>query len=170
MRKLFTTLFAAGLLVVGFQANAQKIGHVDVTEVMELMPEYKTAQTEIQSLSAQYQKELEEMKAELNAKAIDLEGKAPTMTKLRLEEEQKGLQDMYAKIQEFEQVRIPQELQTKQSTVIESMYAKVQKALDEIAAEKGYSYIFNSNPQAAMLLVAKGDDLTADLKAKLGLQ
>ncbi len=170
MKKLFTTLFVAGLMFAGIEANAQKIGHVDVTQVMELMPEYKAAQTEIKDLQAQYQKELEEMKAELNSKAMELEGKAATMTKLRLQEEQTTLQEMYGKIQEFEQVKIPQELNAKQSQVIEAMYAKVQKALDEIATEKGYKYIFNSNPQAAMLLVAKGDDLTNDLKAKLGLK
>ena len=43
------------LLLVPMSIFAQKFGHFDSSAIIQLMPEYTTAQTEIQQLQAQYE-------------------------------------------------------------------------------------------------------------------
>ena len=46
------------LLLVPMSIFAQKFGHFDSSAIIQLMPEYTTAQTEIQQLQAQYENDL----------------------------------------------------------------------------------------------------------------
>ena len=43
----------------------QKFGHFDSSVIVQAMPEYKTSQTELQTLSKQYEDELTRMRDEL---------------------------------------------------------------------------------------------------------
>lgn len=53
------------LLLVPMSIFAQKFGHFDSSAIIQLMPEYTTAQTEIQQLQAQYENDLKRMQDEL---------------------------------------------------------------------------------------------------------
>ena len=44
---------------------AQKFGHLNSADIIQVMPEYKTAQTELQNLEKQYSNELQMMESEL---------------------------------------------------------------------------------------------------------
>jgi outer membrane protein len=43
-------------------------------------------------------------------------------------------------------------------------------AVKDIAKEKGYTYIFDTSPGTSVLYSPDSDDITALLKAKLGIQ
>ena len=48
---------------------AQKFGHLNSADIIQVMPEYATAQTELQNLEKQYTNELQMMETELAKKS-----------------------------------------------------------------------------------------------------
>ena len=61
------------LLLVPMSIFAQKFGHFDSSAIIQLMPEYSTAQTEIQQLQTQYENDLKRMQDELQKKTEEYE-------------------------------------------------------------------------------------------------
>ena len=70
MKKIIIVALMA--LVPGF-VFAQKFGHVNTSEIIPLMSEYKSAQTELEELQKQYREELQYMDSEYAKKAEDYE-------------------------------------------------------------------------------------------------
>ena len=71
-----------------------------------------------------------------------------------------------AKYQQARQMAY-QEMQKKQNDGLGPIIKKAQKAIDEVAASKGILYVFDAS-MGKGLLVKKGEDLYAAVKAKLG--
>ena len=61
MKKILLLAF----LVLPLSVFAQKFGHFNSADIIQLMPEYKTAQTELQKLQSQYEADLKTMQEEL---------------------------------------------------------------------------------------------------------
>ena len=83
--------------ICGFTtANAQaKFGHVNTQEIIQAMPEYTKAKSEIDALQAQYEADLKSMQDELNKKAEEFE-KLPADTPDNIKQRRnQELQDMY---------------------------------------------------------------------------
>ena len=67
MKKLILCAICA---ICGFTtANAQKFGHVNSQEVIQAMPEFAKARTDIEALTKQYEADLKSMQDELQKKA-----------------------------------------------------------------------------------------------------
>ena len=58
-------------------------------------------------------------------------------------------------------------IEAKQNSLLQPVYDKVLKAIDEVAKEKGYTYVFN---REALLVVPPADDLMPLIKKKLNLK
>ena len=65
MKKLFIMM----LMLAPMAAFAQKFGHVNSQEVIQAMPEFAKARTEIEALTKQYEADLKSMQDELQKKA-----------------------------------------------------------------------------------------------------
>ena len=63
-----------------FTANAQaKFGHVNTQEIIQAMPEYEKAKTEIEALTHQYEADLKSMQDELQKKGEAFDKEQATM-------------------------------------------------------------------------------------------
>ena len=66
-------LFAAIMLLAPLTMSAQKFGHFNSAEVVQLMPEYNAAQTELQNLAKQYEDDFKRMQDEFQKKSEEFE-------------------------------------------------------------------------------------------------
>ena len=101
MKKIIVALVAVFAVALG--ANAQKFGHVDTQNIMQNLPELTKVNGELQAIAQQYENDLKAMQEELERKAQEFEKNKATMSATAQEEQQKTLQDMYAKIQQTAQ-------------------------------------------------------------------
>ena len=99
MKKLIICAICA---ICGFTtANAQaKFGHVNTQEIIQAMPEYQKAQTEIKALQDQYEADLKSMQDELTKKGEAFDKEQATLPDNIKQRRQQELQDMYQKIQQ----------------------------------------------------------------------
>ena len=64
MKKIWVLLLALGLMSTS--AYAQKFGYVDTKYILQNIPDYDQAQTQLNDLSAKWQKEIEEKYGEID--------------------------------------------------------------------------------------------------------
>lgn len=168
MKRNLFALFVAGLLSVGAFAQ-QKIGHVNLDSLLIQMPDYKTAMAQLQTEQDKYQKEITEMQTELQTRAQAMEANAANWSQLRIQNEQKALQDAYQNIQAYMQTA-QEDLQTKEVELLNPVLKKLQDTLNAYGEENGYSYILDSSrSKGVVIFVKKGDNLMKGLKTKLGI-
>jgi outer membrane protein len=167
MKKIVLMAVMAGAMVVNSQdANAQKIGYISLNEVVAGMPEAKKAD----SLLAQYQDALinnaKEKEKTLNEDIQKFINDSAKMAPAVKEVKRKQLQEKTQELSQEDQ-RIQQELQKKQEEYSQPIQKKAMDAVNAVAKEAGYTYVF---PKEALVVYPPADDLLPLVKKKLGLK
>ena len=165
--KLF--LFAV-FLPGSFIMNAQevKFGHIDSRELLMSMPESDSAQVKIQTLSEDYQQQLEEMNVELNKKYDDYLQKRNTFTELIRQTKEADIQEMQQRISNFEQMA-QQDLQSQQQRLMQPILEKANNAVKSVAEENGFIYIFDIGSGNPVYWSDQSVDILPLVKTKLGI-
>jgi outer membrane protein len=165
-----SVLMIALFLGFGLMAQAQqKIGHVNSDELLQMMPETKQAQKELEAYGQQLEKDLTDMEDELNTKFESFRANEKMMTTLARETKTQELQELQRRIQEYSQ-RAQQDLQQKQVELLTPVIEKATKAVEDVAEENGFDYILDSSQSKAVIIYAGGgEDIMPLVKAKLGL-
>ena len=150
-------------------ANAQgKFGHVNTQEIMQAMPEYQKALTDIDALQKQYEADLKSMQDEIQKKGEAFDKEQATLPDNIKQRRQQELQDMYTKIQQSYQDN-QQALQKAGSEKMQAVSAKVLDAIKAVGQEGGYIYIMENN-SLPYISTTLSTDVTAAVKTKLGLK
>ena len=171
MRNLLKTIVILSLFCLPLMINAQKViklGHIDSNELLKSMPGRDSAQAELQKHGKQLQTTLEGMRTELESKYQAYQADAPNMSDLIKQSKQKELQDMQARIEEF-QTNAQKDLQEKEKKLLSPIIDKAKKAIEEVAKENKYTYIFDSGV-GVLLYSDSSDDILLLVKKKLGLK
>ena len=167
MKKL---LFCAICAICGFTtANAQKFGHVNTQEIIQAMPEYNKAKTEIDALQKQYEADLKSMQDELNKKAEAFDKEQATLPENIKTRRQTELQEMYQKIQQSYQDN-QQALQKASSEKMQAITQKVLDAIKTVGQDGGFVLINEINAGIPYISSTLSTDVTAQVKTKLGLK
>ena len=168
MKKLIICAICA---FCGLTASAQtpKFGHVNSQEIIQAMPEYTTARTEIEKLAQQYDADLKQMQEELQKKAEAFEKEEATLPENIKTRRNQELNDLYQRIIQTGQDN-EQALQKAQQEKMQAITTKVLDAIKAIGQEGGYVYIMEMGAGIPYISTTLSSDLTAQVKAKLGLK
>ena len=148
---------------------AQKFGHVNSQEIMQAMPEFAKARTEIDELTKQYEADLKSMQEEFQKKYEEFE-KLPDNTPDAIKQRrQQELQDMSQKIQQTYQDN-QQALQKEQSNRLQAIHTKILDAIKSVGQAGGYVYIMDVTSGIPYISTTLSTDVTKEVKAKLGLK
>lgn len=166
--KHLKTLLLATVLCFGATSltNAQgKSAHINFQEVIVAMPEYKAAQAEIDKAGATYKAQYDESVKELQTKGAQYQNESASQTEEENAKRVQEIEGMRQSIAQFQQ-QVQQKIQKQEAALIKPIREKAQAAIEKVAAALGYEYVFDS----LSLVVAKGKDITAEVKAELGIQ
>jgi outer membrane protein len=151
--------FFATALLISFGLHAQttqKIGYADVEYIFSQMPESKTIEAELQSLQNQLKKQIDTKLAEFQKKVAEYQqfgANVPESVRQNTERELRQMQENIEKLQQDAQM----DMQRKQSQLMEPVYTKVGKAIEEVAKENGFSLILN-NQISGLDVILYGDE------------
>lgn len=164
-KKLIAILFLMAPLAI----FAQKFGHLNSADIMPMMPEYKTAQAEIQNLEKQYSNELQMMESELAKKSEAYDKEKATLPANIQQRREQELQELYGRMQQYYQ-QSQQELAQASQEKMGAITEKIMKAIKEVGVSGGYLYIFDVASGIPYISETLSTDVTAAVKAKLGIQ
>ena len=168
MKIKFLTIITC-LLISSFAFTQQKFGHINVEQILTIMPEAVTAELALQQEVTELQAQLQTMQEELQSKFKDYELNQNTMSEAVRKDKETNLQNLQQRILTFEQTA-QQSLTTKQNQLLEPVLQKLQDAINKVAAEKGYAYIFNVTDMTSTIIFSDDSfDITDEVKTKLKL-
>jgi outer membrane protein len=142
--RTFVFLLAMGFC--SFLSHAQtasiKIGYADVDYIFSQMPESKQIDTELKSLQNQLRNQIETKASEFQKKYQDYNQNLNNMldaVRVNTERELQQLQQNLQKLQEDAQTTI----QNKNTQLMEPVYKKMGKAIEDTAKENGFHMILS---------------------------
>ena len=171
MKKIIAVAFGVFLSLSNF-CNAQaplKFGHINSNELFSIMPELKAADSSLAKFKATLDSQYKTMGAEYQAKISDYKAKESSMADPIKEAKQKEITDLEDRIQSFQE-SAQTSLQKKQEELNAPIIKRAQDAINAVAKEKGYSYIFDSIQGGTLLYAQDSDDILPLVKAKLGIK
>ena len=160
----------AAILALPLSVMAQtKFGHMNSQEVITAMPEYTKAQTDLDAMAKQYQEEMQRTQEEFNKKYQEFLAQADSLPRNIAERRQKELQDMDQRQQQFQQ-EVYQSMQKAQQDALTPIYQKLETAIQTVGKAEGVIYIFDIARTPVAYIGAESVDLTAKVKAQLGIK
>ena len=167
MKKLIICAICA---LCGFTtANAQqKFRHVNSQEIIQAMPEFSKARTEIEALTKQYEADLKSMYEELQKKGDAYEKEQATLPANIKERREKELAEMQQKIQQNYQDN-QQALAQAQQEKMNAITTKVLDAIKAVGQAGNYIYIMDMGSGVPYISTTLSTDVTAEVKKKLGI-
>ena len=170
MKKTLIAIVAC-LFAFGGTAMAQKnikLGHTNSNELMQIMPGRDSAQTILQAEVTELEQTLKSMQSEAEQRYNDYVANQSGWTELIRQTKQREIQDMGARIQEFQE-NAQKQLQQREQDLLKPIIDRAKKAIEDVAREGGYTYILDSGT-ASVLYSQDSDDIMPQVKKKLGLK
>ncbi|MCC6385065.1 MAG: OmpH family outer membrane protein [Bacteroidia bacterium] len=167
MKKIILSVI---IIVLGYSVQAQniKLGHINSTQLLSLMPETKVADSTLQKFGAQLENQIKTMSAEYESKINDYKKDEANMAEPIKQLRVKEITDLEDRIQDFQQ-SAQQSVQKKKEELYSPIIKKADEAIKSVAKENGFTYIFDSSV-GALLFANDSDDILAKVKSKLGLK
>ncbi|HKK78765.1 MAG TPA: OmpH family outer membrane protein [Phaeodactylibacter sp.] len=155
------------LMGIATAVQAQKFGYVNSSAILAELPEVKQAESNLEALQGQLQKKGESMVKALQDDFMELQKQvqAGTLAPKQQSEREKKLQEEEQKIAKFEQ-DMRKQIQEKRDELLSPIYEKVNQAIQDVAKENGYQFIFD---QGVLLYAEDSQDVSELVKAKLSV-
>lgn len=163
--KNFRILLIATALFFGattLMTAQSKIAHINKQELVKAMPEYKTAQAEIEKMGKTYETTIQESIKELENKLKQYDAEASSQTQEENTRRMQEVEGMKQSLGQFQQ-QAQRDLQEKELNLLKPIVEKADTAIQTVAKEQGFQYVLDS----AMLIMAEGKDLMTDVRAYL---
>ncbi len=150
-----------------FAQKNVKLGHINSTELMQIMPGRDSAQAKLQTEVEALQAQLKTMQDELEKKYNEFQEKQSQYSELIKSTKQKELTDMNNRIQLFAE-DAQKQLAAREQELLQPIIDRAKQAISDVAKENGYSYIFDSG-LGVLLYQQDSDDIMPLVKKKLNL-
>jgi outer membrane protein len=160
------------LIVVGSLAFGQaKVGFVSTEAIMKQLPDAQDAQKQLDALVVQWQDELNKMQQDWQKRLDEYDQRKLIMTEQRRSDAERELRDLDQKIADYRNKKFGQngELFAKQNELMKPVQDRVFKAIQDVALEEGYDYVFDKSGQILLMYANPKFDLTPKVLTKLNI-
>ncbi len=162
---LFSALLVAG---PGLSAQTLKFGHINSSRLLSAMPEREAAQRQLQREAKNLGEELEKLQVEYNNKLQNYIEAQDTLSNVIRQLRERELRELQTRIQEF-QAGAQEDLQQREMELIQPIFEKIEKAISEVARERGYIYVFDIDANSILYFSDESEDLLPYVREKLGI-
>ena len=162
-KKLFFITFT--LLCFSFVANAQRgvrIGYIDMEYILENVPEYKEASTQLNGKVQRWKKDLEKKNDQIELLKINLSSERVLLTTELIEEREEDIKVLEDEMLKYQQDRFGPngDLFLQRQQLVQPIQDQVFNIVQEIAENKKYDFIFDKSADIVMLFSADRHDIS----------
>jgi outer membrane protein len=146
-----------------------KIAYVTTDAIMKQLPDAQDAQKQLDQFVVDWQGELNKLQADWQKKLDDYDKRKLIMTEQRRADAEKELRDLEGKVAEYRNKKFGQngDLFLKQNELMKPVQDRVFKAIQDVALEEGYDYVFDKSGEILLMYANTKYDLTLKVLAKL---
>ncbi len=170
IKKLFTV--CSFVLLGMIQVNAQKIAIVDINEILSSLPEYQTAQTEIDKTAAEWRQQIAQEFDKVKSMYNKFQAEQVLLSEADKAKKEEEIIKKEEEVRELQKRKFgPEgELFNKRQEMVSPIQDKVFSAIETYAAERSFDIILDKSSNAGILFTNGEYDKTADIKKKLKIK
>lgn len=170
MKTRILILLSALMLSAMPMAAQQKFACVNTDYVLRSVPDYANAQKRLDKYVTDWQKELSDKQAEIDVMRAEYEQESyllPDNLKTRRQEEIKSREQALRSLQQ-QRFGPGGDLDKKRAELLKPVQDRVYAAIERIAQEKNYAFVFDKAGSPAVLFANKKYDISDDVLQSLG--
>ncbi len=162
----FRVLFLLAIIgLVSLNANAQRgvrIGYIDTEYILQNVPEYQEASTQLDKKVLQWKSEVEKKLNVIEQKKQELENESVLLTKELYDERMEDIAFEEAEILDYQQKRFGPngDLMIQKRQLIEPIQDQIFAAVQDIAETGKYDFVFDKSADVVMLYSAERYDIS----------
>ena len=164
MKKYFAITFLT--LSCVFQTNAQsrgvKIGYIDMEYILQNVPDYSEAKSQLEQKAQKWKQDIELKKVEIAKLKDALKTERALLTKELIDEREEEIKFQEDELLDFQQKKFGPngDLITQKAVLVKPIQDQVFTAVQDIAEAKKYDYVFDKSSDLTMLFAAKRHDIS----------
>lgn len=169
MKSMLRISICLALAVPSLVMSQAKIAFVTTDAIMKQLPDAQDAQKQLDQFVVDWQGELNKLQQDWQKKLDDYDKRKLIMTEQRRADAEKELRDLEQKVAEFRNKKFGQngDLFLKQNELMKPVQDRVFKAIQDVALEEGYDYVFDKSGEILLMYANAKFDLTPKVLAKL---
>ncbi len=165
MKKINFLLTALIVAVFALNTQAQRgarIGYIDMEYILESVPEYQEASTQLEGKVQRWKKDLEKMAKEIEQMKLNLANERVLLTKELIEEREEEIKILEEEMLDYQQNRFGPngDLDIQRRQLVQPIQDQVFNIVQEVAEAKKYDFIFDKSADVVMLFAAKRNDIS----------
>jgi len=170
-KAMLKKFFSTALLLVtlsGF-ATAQRIAYVDVTAVLEALPEYQKAQEQLDKIATQWRQEIAGEQDKIKGMYSKYQAEQVLLSEEMKKTREEEILTKEKEVREMQRQKFGPEgaLFKKREELVKPIQDKVYATITSFAESKGFEFIFDKGSASGMLFADKKYDKTEDIKSLL---
>lgn len=152
-------------------AQDQKIGYVNTDQILAQMSEYQGIQEQLSTLSSEWNIQLEKMEQEIEQLKEDFEAKEILYTEELKKKKQQEIQNKVQQRQRYldEKFGAEGEYFQKQKELLKPIQRKVFEAINKVANEQDFDFVFDRAQNSSMLFGEQDWNLNEEVLQELGI-
>ena len=144
---------AATALFLTVSLNAQKIAIVDITQVLNSLPNYKTAEDELAKVTAKWRSDIAQKQDVIKGMYNRYQAEQVLLSEDVRKQREEEIMNKEKEVREDQRVKFgPEgELFRKRQELIKPLQDKVYTAIERFATEKGYDLILDKSSSSGII-------------------
>lgn len=164
MKKYFLALFISLFLCYNgvSQTRGVKIGYIDMEYILEKVPNYAEAKSQLEEKAQKWKQEIEAKKVEINKIKEGLKTEKVLLTKELIAEREEEIAFLDNELLDYQQKRFGPngDLIIQKAVLVKPIQDQVFNAVQDIAEAKKYDFIFDKSSDLTMLFAGKRFDIS----------
>ncbi len=157
--------FTVALFCFTFMAEAQRgvrIGYIDMEYILESVPEYKEASTQLEGKVQRWKQDIEKKQKEIDQMKLNLANERVLLTKELIDEREEEIKIKEDEMLQYQQDRFGPngDLIIQRRQLVQPIQDQVFNIVQEVAENKKYDFIFDKSADVVMLFAAKRNDIS----------
>ena len=146
-------------------ANAQRgvrIGYIDMEYILENVPEYREAATQLDGKVQRWKQDIEKKNNEIELMKLNLSNERVLLTKELIDEREEEIKILEDELIQYQQARFGPngDLDIQRRQLVQPIQDQVFNIVQEVAENKKYDFIFDKSADIVMLFAAKRNDIS----------
>jgi outer membrane protein len=153
---------AATILFLSFSLNAQKIALVDVAQVLNSLPTYKTAQEDLDKVASKWRNDIAQQQDVIKGMYNKFQAEQVLLNNDQRKQREDEILNKEKEVREMQRAKFGPEgdLFKKRQELVKPLQDKVYAAIEKFAAEKGYDLILDKSGSAGIIFANNTYDKT----------
>jgi len=168
MKKIKVLFLLTLLGLMSFVSNAQRgvrIGYIDTEYILQNVPEYQDASSQLEAKVQQWKKEIDQRLGEIDSKKKQLNSEKVLLTQELYDERLEDINFEEAEVLDYQQKRFGPngDLMLQKKQLMQPIQDQIFAAVQDMAQKRNYDFVFDKSADVVMLYSAERFDISDEV-------